>query len=137
MDTLTPQKAELEQRVVFSATSAHLLTHAYMMIFPTVLVLIADDPLMGMKQYFHLGVIGTVCYGLFGIGSIPAGMLADRYGSQRMLVICIFASALSSLTAGLSYNLYLFVTSMVFLGLAASIYHPSGLSFISRNERKS
>jgi MFS family permease len=63
-------------------------------------------------------------------------MLADRYGSQRMLTICVFASALSSLVAGFSFSIYLFVVSMVFLGLAASIYHPSGLSFISRNVEK-
>ena len=136
MDNIKQQKTQLERRVVFAATSVHMLTHAYMMIFPTVLVLIANDPLLGMKQYFQLGVIGTVCYGLFGIGAIPSGMLADRYGSQRMLVICVFASALSSLAAGLSSSLYLFVTAMVFLGLAASIYHPSGLSLISRNVEK-
>ena len=118
------------------ASSAHMLTHAYMMIFPTVLILIANDPLMGMKEYFKLGMIGTVCYGLFGIGAIPSGILADKYGSQRMLIICVFASAMSSLVAGLSFNLYLFVISMFFLGLAASIYHPAGLSFISRNVEK-
>jgi len=113
-----------------------MLTHAYMMIFPMVLVLIANDPFLGMKEYFKLGIIGTVCYGLFGLGAIPSGMLADRYGSQRMLGICMFASALSSLVAGISYSIYLFVAAMVFLGLAASIYHPSGLSFISRNVEK-
>jgi MFS family permease len=136
MDSAKQQKTSRERRVVFVATSAHMLTHAYMMIFPTVLVLLASDPVLGMKGYFKLGVIGTVCYGLFGIGAIPSGMLADRYGSQRMLSICVFASALSSLMAGLSYSVYLFVVSMVFLGLAASIYHPSGLSFISRNVEK-
>ena len=125
-----------EHRVVFVATSAHMLTHAYMMIFPAVLVLIANDPFLEMKEYFKLGIIGTVCYGLFGLGAIPSGMLADRYGSQRMLGICMFASALSSLMAGISYSIYLFVAAMVFLGLAASIYHPSGLSFISRNVEK-
>ena len=136
MDSVRLQKTRREHRVVFVATSAHMLTHAYMMIFPTVLVLIANDPFLGMKGYFELGVIGTVCYGLFGIGAIPSGMLADRYGSQRLLSICVFASALSSLVAGLSFSIYLFVVSMVFLGLAASIYHPSGLSFISRNVEK-
>ncbi len=125
-----------EHKVVFVATSAHMLTHAYMMIFPTVLVLIADDSFLHMKEYFKLGVIGTVCYGLFGVGAIPSGMLADRHGSHRMLTICVFASALSSLLAGLSFSIYPFVVSMVFLGLAASIYHPSGLSFISRNVEK-
>ena len=136
MDTVKLQKARREHKVVFVATSAHLLTHAYMMIFPAVLVLIANDPSLGTKEYFKLGVIGTACYGLFGIGAIPSGILADRYGSQRMLSICIFASALSSLLAGLSFSMYLFVAAMVFLGLAASIYHPSGLSFISRNVEK-
>ena len=136
MDTVKRQKTRQEHRVVFAATSAHMLTHAYMMIFPTVLVLIASDPFLGMTQYFKLGIVGTICYGLFGIGAIPSGMLADRYGSRRLLIVCVFAMALSSLAAGLSFSIYLFVVSMIFLGLAASIYHPSGLSFISRNVEK-
>lgn len=136
MDTVTVQKARQERRVVFVATSAHMLTHAYMMIFPTVLVLIANDPFLATKEYFKLGLIGTACYGLFGIGSIPSGILADRYGSQKMLTICVFASALSSLLAGISFSIYLFVVAMMFLGVAASMYHPSGLSFISRNVEK-
>ncbi len=125
-----------EKPIVFVATSAHLLIHAYMMIFPTVLVLMRNDPLLKMKGYFHLGVMGTLCYALFGIGAIPTGILADKYGSKRMLTICVFASALSSLGAGLSFSIYPLVLSMAFLGAAASMYHPSGLSFISRNVEK-
>lgn len=125
-----------DKRVVFVATSAHMLTHAYMMIFPTVLVLMRHDPLLKMKGYFQLGVIGTLCYALFGIGAIPSGILADRYGSQKMLSICVFASALSSLGVGLSFSVYPLILSMMFLGAAASMYHPSGLSFISRNVEK-
>ncbi|PXF56730.1 MAG: hypothetical protein C4B58_12295 [Deltaproteobacteria bacterium] len=136
MNSVELQKKRQENKVVFIATSAHMLTHAYMMIFPTVLVLIANDPLMGIKGYFKLGVIGTACYGLFGIGAIPSGILADKYGSQKMLGICVFASALASLLAGLSFSIYLFIVSMLFLGSAASIYHPAGLSFISRNVEK-
>lgn len=122
-----------EKEVVFIATSAHLLTHSYMMIFPTVLVLMRNDPLLHMQGYFQLGIIGTLCYALFGIGAIPSGILADQYGSKRMLAICIFASAASSLAAGLSFSIVPLVVSMGFLGAAASMYHPSGLSLISRN----
>jgi MFS family permease len=107
-----------------------------MMIFPTVLVMIRVDPLLKMKGYFHLGAIGTLCYALFGIGAIPAGLLADKYGSKKMLTICVFAMALSSLGAGLSFSIVPLVMSMAFLGAAASVYHPSGLSFISRNVEK-
>ena len=125
-----------ENRVVFVATSAHLLTHAYMMIFPTVLVLIAADPVMGTKEYFKLGLIGTICYGLFGAGAIPSGMLADKYGSRKMLGICMLTSGVASLVAGISFSIFLFTAGMMLLGLAASMYHPSGLSFISRNVEK-
>jgi MFS family permease len=113
-----------------------MLTHAYMMIFPAVLVLMRHDPLLKMKGYFQLGLIGTLCYALFGIGAIPSGILADRHGSKRMLSICVFASALASLGAGLSFSVYPLVLSMILLGAAASMYHPSGLSFISRNVEK-
>jgi MFS family permease len=125
-----------DRKVVLIAASAHMLTHAYMMIFPTVLVLIASDAVLNIKGYFELGVIGTLCYALFGIGAIPSGVLADRYGSERMLRICVFASALSSLAAGFSSSAYALVLSLGCLGAAASIYHPSGLSFISRNVGK-
>jgi MFS family permease len=125
-----------DKPIVFAATSAHLLTHAYMMIFPTVLILMRNDPLLHMKGYFHLGVIGTLCYALFGIGAIPAGLLADKHGSKKMLTICVFGMALSSLGAGLSSSIIPLVFSMGFLGAAASMYHPSGLSFISRNVEK-
>jgi MFS family permease len=107
-----------------------------MMIFPTVLILMRNDPLLHMKGYFHLGAIGTLCYALFGIGAIPAGLLADKYGSKQMLTICVFAMALSSLGAGLSFSIVPLVLSMAFLGAGASMYHPSGLSFISRNVEK-
>ena len=122
-----------EHRVVMAATSAHMLTHAYMMIFPAVLVLMRDDPLLKMKGYFQLGMIATLCYALFGVGAIPSGILADRYGSRKILTVCVFAMALSSLSAGLSFSIHPLVLSMAFLGAAASMYHPSGLSFISRN----
>ena len=125
-----------DKPIVFAATSAHLLTHAYMMIFPTVLILMRNDPVLQMKGYFHLGVIATLCYALFGIGAIPAGLLADKHGSKKMLTICVFAMALSSLGAGLSFSIVPLVLSMGFLGAAASMYHPSGLSFISRNVEK-
>jgi len=125
-----------DRQVVFIATSAHALIHAYMMIFPTVLVLMRNDPVLQMKGYFQLGMIGTVCYALFGIGAIPSGILADQYGSRRMLTICVFATALSSIAAGFSFSIVPLVVSMGCLGAAASIYHPSGLSFISRKVEK-
>lgn len=125
-----------DNKIVVMASSAHLLTHAYMMIFPTVLVLIANDTAMGVTQYFQLGSIGALCYALFGIGAIPAGILADRYGSKKMLSACMFISGLASMGAGLSYSVHPFVLSMMALGLGASMYHPSGLSFISRNVQK-
>jgi FSR family fosmidomycin resistance protein-like MFS transporter len=122
-----------EDRVVAVAASAHLLTHAYMMIFPTVLVLIAADTVLGIEEYFKLGAIGTLCYGLFGAGAIPAGILADKFGSKRMLAICMLASGVSSLLVGISFSVYILIAGMACLGLAASIYHPAGLSFVSRN----
>lgn len=125
-----------ENRVIIFATSAHLLTHAYMMIFPAVLVLIANDRALGIDRYFELGAIGTLCYGLFGLGAIPSGVLADKYGSKKMLALCMIGCGLSAMGVGISFSIHALVVGMVCLGLAASIYHPSGLSFISMNVQK-
>ncbi len=122
-----------EKKTAWLAGASHFITHGYMTLLPAVLVVLAGEQSLG---FFALGAIVNVGYFLFGLGSIPSGVLTDRLGSKRMLVLGLFGTALSSILVGLSPNSAAFAMFYSLLGLSASIYHPAGLSLIARHIEK-
>ena len=78
-----------------------------------------------------LGLAVAAGYALFGIGALPGGVLADRYGSQRVIVGCLVGMGLSFLLLSFASGLMTIGLSLAIWGIAASVYHPSGLSLIS------
>lgn len=122
-----------EKKVAWLASTAHFLTHGYMTLLPAVLVVLTG--IEGLS-FFEIGVIGTVGYLLYGAGSIPAGLLTDRYGAKRMLSLGVLAMAVTSILVGIAPSGWFFALAYAVFGLAASIYHPSGLSLIARHIEK-
>ncbi|XVH33624.1 MFS transporter (plasmid) [Haloferacaceae archaeon DSL9] len=78
-----------------------------------------------------LGVIVALGYAPFGIGALPGGILADRYGTKRLILLCLTGMSLSFLVLALANSIYAIGFGLVLWGVAASIYHPAGLSLIS------
>jgi predicted MFS family arabinose efflux permease len=76
--------------------------------------------------------VGTAHYLAFGLGAIPAGILADRFGSRNLLLACLGGCAASAALVAAAPSFAVFSIGLVGLGAAASVYHPSGLSLISR-----
>ncbi|MFW8602106.1 MFS transporter [Desulfobacterota bacterium M19] len=118
-----------EHKVVLLASCSHFITHSFMTIFPAVMVVIAGENSM---SFMDIGIIANIGYFLYGLGSFPAGWLADRFGSKRVLTVGVIGMALSSLLVGMSQGLMWFAFSYAFLGMFASIHHPAGLSLIAR-----
>ncbi len=122
-----------ERKVAWLASSAHFLTHGYMTLLPAVLVVLTG--IEGLT-FFEIGVIGTVGYFLYGAGSIPAGILTDRYGAKRMLTLGVIGMALTSILVGIAPVGWFFAAAYAVFGLSASIYHPSGLPLIAKHIEK-
>ncbi|MFB6092455.1 MAG: MFS transporter [Haloquadratum sp.] len=78
-----------------------------------------------------LGLVVTAGYGLFGVGSLPGGVLVDRIGSRRLIVVCLFGMAGSFVLLGLAPNLLVVLLALLLWGAAASVYHPAGLTLLS------
>ena len=72
-------------RAAWTATGLHGLVHALMLIFPQVIVDLRRD--LGCSL-FELSRAANIGYFAFGLGALPAGWLADRLGSRRVLVGC-------------------------------------------------
>jgi MFS family permease len=83
-----------------------------------------------------VGAMVTVSYGLFGVGALPGGVLVDRLGSRRLISACLAGMGLSYLLLGLAPNMLVIGLALVVWGVAASVYHPAGLSLISKGVRE-
>ncbi|MBU0674657.1 MAG: MFS transporter [Proteobacteria bacterium] len=118
-----------EQKLTWLASFSHFITHGYMSLLPAVLVVITAEQSI---SFTDIGIIANVGYFLYGLGAFPAGYLADKYGSKRLLTIGLFGMAVSSMLIGLSQGLVSFTLTYALLGVFASIHHPAGLSLIAR-----
>jgi MFS family permease len=121
-----------EKRAVLMLGTAHALTHSMMLTFPAILI-----PLM--KEFdlnlFGVGVLGNIAYFLFGAGALPAGFLSDRWGAKRVLNLFFLGSLAACLIIFTSKNIVMMAFGLLLAGASASLYHPSGLSYLTQNIR--
>src|SRR6195256_6309594 len=102
---------------------AHALDHYDMLVFPT--VVIGLQVIYG-RSYAELIALGTASFIAFGVFSLPAGWLADRWSRRSMMVLLYAGCGLSLAAAGLAPNLIVLAIALFALGMFASIYHPVG-----------
>lgn len=116
-------------KVITSFTMlSHALVHTYELTIPILMVVWATT--FGYTQA-DLGVVVAIGYGLFGLGALPSGVLADRYGSHRLIAVCLAGMGLSFVALSFATSLAFIAIAIGLWGVAASIYHPAGLSLIS------
>ena len=71
---------------------AHAVDHYVMLIFPT--VVIGLEAVYG-RPYDELLALGTASFFAFGLFSLPAGWLADRWSRRYMMVVFYIGCGLS------------------------------------------
>jgi MFS family permease len=106
---------------------AHALDHYVMLIFPT--VVIGLEVIYG-RSYSELIALSTPAFIAFGIFSLPAGWLADRWSRRNMIALFYAGCGLSLLAAGLAPNLVVLALALAALGVFAAIYHPVGTALL-------
>ena len=106
---------------------AHALDHYVMLIFPTVVI---GLELVYGRSYAELIALGTASFVAFGVFSLPAGWLADRWSRRNMMVLFYAGCGLSLVGAGLAPNLIGLAVALFMLGVFAAIYHPVGTAML-------
>lgn len=118
-----------ERRIVGVTTLGHALVHTYELSIPLfVPVWLTTFDLTPAT----VGLIVTAGYVLFGLGSLPAGVLADRYGTRPLLIGCLGGMGVGFLGVAVAPGPLTLAATLVVWGTAASVYHPAGLTLISR-----
>jgi MFS family permease len=78
-----------------------------------------------------MGTVAAVGYGLSGVGALPAGLLVARFGSRVLLAACTFGMGLAFVLLSVLPGVAGIAVALAVWGVAASVYHPAGLTLIS------
>ena len=119
-----------DNKIVMGVTAfSHLAVHAQMMVFPTLMLLFHHEFDLGLDT---LGIMATAGAFMFGVGAIPAGFLEGKLGGRVLLLIYQVGSIIGGLGLILAKSPFQMTIGLAILGLASSIYHPAGLTILSR-----
>jgi len=107
----------------------HFSTHFFELMFPTLAVTLASQAHVPLEEVLGWSFLG---YLFFGLGALPAGLLADRIGARHLLLIALFGLGIAALAASEAPNGRVLTLCLALMGACASVYHPVGMSLISR-----
>ncbi|GAB3688861.1 MFS transporter [Salinarchaeum chitinilyticum] len=131
-----------DRRVVGTAAASHALVHAHELSIPILISVWLSEYAVTPAL---LGVVATIAYGCFGAGALPAGILADRVGASRLIGASLLGSGAAFLLVGgagwlpiesvaplgVPGPIWAISLALACWGVAASAYHPSGLTLLS------
>jgi len=111
----------------------HFMDHLFTLIFATVAALALYRE-WGIA-YAELLVYATPGFFAFGVFSLPAGWLADRWSRDGMMVVFFIGIGLAAVAAGFSETPLQIGTGLFVIGMFAAIYHPVGLAIVTTKWR--
>jgi MFS family permease len=129
MQDTTEGKAEelARRRSIVFLNWAHAIDHFVLLIYPTVVI---GLEVVYRRPYSELIALSSTAFVAFGIFSLPAGWLADRWSRRNMMAAFYLGCGLSLFGVALAPNLIGLSMAMFALGVFASIYHPVGMAML-------
>jgi MFS family permease len=125
-----PDADGIARREIAFINAAHAITHYALLILPTAVLAMARPGGEFGGEYGPIVALATGMFVLYGVGSLPQGWLAARFG-RKVLMTAFFLGTGAALaaTAFVSSPLGLAVVLAV-AGLFAAIYHPIGTAML-------
>ena len=121
--------ADATTEIVF-INAAHFLTHYSLLILPTAVLAMARPGGAFGEEYGPVLALATGMFVLYGVGSLPQGWLAERFGRRALMTAFFFGTGLSLVAAGLVSTPVALAVALAFAGTFAAIYHPIGTSML-------
>ena len=107
----------------------HLLDHLFTLVFATVAALVLYRE-WGMG-YADLLAYATPGFFAFGLFSLPAGWLADKWSRDGMMCVFFIGIGLTSILTSFAETPLQMGVGLFGIGIFAAIYHPVGLAIVT------
>jgi MFS family permease len=122
----------------FFVNLGHFFDHYLILIFATVAVAIASDRRVVMAapppewamtyaEIIPYSVAGFVAFGVF---SIPAGWLADKWSRPGMMVAFFLGMGVATMLAAFAQTPWHLAVAVTLIGVFGAIYHPVGIAMV-------
>jgi MFS family permease len=106
----------------------HFLDHLFTLIFATVAALALTRE-WGMS-YAELVPYATPGFVAFGLFSLPAGWLSDKWSRYGMMSVFFVGIGIASIFTAFASTPFQIMLLLFFVGVLAAIYHPVGLAMV-------
>ncbi|HEY1543895.1 MAG TPA: MFS transporter [Xanthobacteraceae bacterium] len=128
MDIATDTPATATKRVQIAFLNwGHAIDHFVLGIYPTIVI---GLEVIYHRPYSELIALATAMFIAFGVFSLPAGWLADRWSRRNMMVAFFIGCGLSLAAAAFAPNMPVMAAALFALGVFAAIYHPVGMAML-------
>lgn len=107
----------------------HFLDHLFTLIFATVAALALSRE-WGLS-YGELLAYATPGFFAFGLFSLPAGWLADKWSREGMIAVFFVGIGISSIAIAFAQTPLQMGIGLFIVGVFAAIYHPVGLAIVT------
>jgi len=111
----------------------HFLDHMFTLIFATVAALVLYREWgVGYAELLAYATPGFFAFGLF---SLPAGWLADKWSRDGMMCVFFIGIGLVAIVTGFAQTPLQIGVGLFVIGMFAAIYHPVGLAIVTAKWR--
>ena len=119
-------------RQVCFINAAHSFTHYGLLVLATAVLAMVQQEEAGFgTEYGPILALGTGMFVLYGLGALPMGWLAERFGRKAMMAAFFLGSGAGMALAGLVAGPWGLAMALAMMGAFSAIYHPIGTAIIA------
>lgn len=119
------------QRQVVFINAAHSFTHYCLLILATaVLAMVQQEPAIFGSEFGPVLTLGTAMFVTYGLGAMPMGWLAARFGRRAMMGSFFLGTGGCMALAGLMSSPLGIGIALGLMGAFAAVYHPIGTAML-------
>jgi MFS family permease len=108
----------------------HTMTHSFQNIHTALFPVLREEFTLTNQQIGIIASIPSLCQALL---TIPAGLLSDKVGNRKMLLLAMGVACVGALMASATNSPMMLIVAVSLLYINTTVYHPAGYSFVSRS----
>jgi MFS family permease len=107
----------------------HTLTHVFGGIHTAIFSILRDEFRLSLLELGLIASIPSLCQAIF---AIPTGLLSDRIGNKKMLLLSFGFATIGAIIAGTANSPLTLVIAISLIYINTTIYHPASYSYTTK-----